>query len=673
MDPAKLQVMLEKAQAELALSKRAVADMEAALAEAAAAAEAEAAKAKAAFAAEKLAYQEELAAKLEQQHDAQAAAAADGTSELEAENGRLKRRVDELLAELAEEKQRARGCARASRTPTRSRSTSRRPTCSSRRSSTPPSSRARRWRRRSRPRRRSSRRAAGSRRSCAPSLSSRRLAAAWRRRSASRPCAASRRSRARAAAGGGGGGSDEDDSDEEDKDGAPGGEGEATDGASADGAADERAAREARYHQFVAMAHARKLALAAHGYEVENVFVDQLFDDAERAGVPPDRWHEFLREEFPAPDMEEEGALPDAEAFSPPAGLKIPAADKGWKRVRIAHSLDAFHAERRDRRERGALPSPRMRRVSIVPDAADAERPAGASSLSDMRSRLSIKRALGESFASIDEQGEALDEGAWEEELTGEKGAAARGAGDGGDDSAGGDGGDGGDGGGNGVRGRGGGGSAAGSSPGGARARPPPLRRRRTIVRAMGLLVGSSDLPKVLLALTALAVLFFLRARRLGPRANRRDVLGVEHLLDAIGVSSVDDAIASAEVLEESALAESAGACRFDWRVGCVEAAAGVLAQTAVCALRPYWVGLRCIPVHIDKGADKARAAAKAAWGAAAAAAAASVRGQCPSHCQPEAYCRAQAAQLLHRVAHGLRTECVFDGTCPLVGVGDES
>ena len=63
------------------------------------------------------------------------------------------------------------------------------------------------------------------------------------------------------------------------------------------------------------------------------------------AGVPPDRWHEFLREEFPAPDMEEEGALPDAEAFSPPAGLKIPAADKGWKRVRIAHSLDAFHAE----------------------------------------------------------------------------------------------------------------------------------------------------------------------------------------------------------------------------------------------------------------------------------------------------------------------------------------
>ena len=54
-----------------------------------------------------------------------------------------------------------------------------------------------------------------------------------------------------------------------------------------------------RYQRFLALANARKLALAAHGYEIEHVFIDDLFDAAEGAKVPPDGYAHFLRAELP--------------------------------------------------------------------------------------------------------------------------------------------------------------------------------------------------------------------------------------------------------------------------------------------------------------------------------------------------------------------------------------
>ena len=62
----------------------------------------------------------------------------------------------------------------------------------------------------------------------------------------------------------------------------------------------------AEYKRFHALATSRKLALASRGYEVENIFIDDLFDDAQRQNVPPEEWHAYLRDQIPDPSAAEE-------------------------------------------------------------------------------------------------------------------------------------------------------------------------------------------------------------------------------------------------------------------------------------------------------------------------------------------------------------------------------
>lgn len=56
-----------------------------------------------------------------------------------------------------------------------------------------------------------------------------------------------------------------------------------------------------RWDRFQELAAARKIALASRGYETEGVFIGELFDEATRANVPPNGWHDFLRQAIPSP------------------------------------------------------------------------------------------------------------------------------------------------------------------------------------------------------------------------------------------------------------------------------------------------------------------------------------------------------------------------------------
>jgi len=56
---------------------------------------------------------------------------------------------------------------------------------------------------------------------------------------------------------------------------------------------------EKRYILFHELATARKLALASRGFEVQNIYIDELFDEA--AEVPQSEWHEFIRIQLPSP------------------------------------------------------------------------------------------------------------------------------------------------------------------------------------------------------------------------------------------------------------------------------------------------------------------------------------------------------------------------------------
>ena len=55
------------------------------------------------------------------------------------------------------------------------------------------------------------------------------------------------------------------------------------------------------YSRFHKLATERKVALASRGLEIENVFIDDLFDDARRHGVEPTEYHAYLRREIPSP------------------------------------------------------------------------------------------------------------------------------------------------------------------------------------------------------------------------------------------------------------------------------------------------------------------------------------------------------------------------------------
>ena len=70
----------------------------------------------------------------------------------------------------------------------------------------------------------------------------------------------------------------------------------------ADAADDEEKA----YIRFHEIATDRKLALASRGFEVQNIFLDDLYDIALKEGVPQAEWGEFMRMQLPSPRMDDE-------------------------------------------------------------------------------------------------------------------------------------------------------------------------------------------------------------------------------------------------------------------------------------------------------------------------------------------------------------------------------
>jgi len=56
---------------------------------------------------------------------------------------------------------------------------------------------------------------------------------------------------------------------------------------------------EKRYIEFHDLATQRKLNLASRGFEVQNIFIDDLYEEA--ADVPPSEWNEFILLQLPSP------------------------------------------------------------------------------------------------------------------------------------------------------------------------------------------------------------------------------------------------------------------------------------------------------------------------------------------------------------------------------------
>jgi hypothetical protein len=89
-----------------------------------------------------------------------------------------------------------------------------------------------------------------------------------------------------------------------------------------------------RFHE---IATARKLALASRGFEVQNIFIDTLYDAAIKANVPAAEWGEFVRFEIPSPRAPGDAAADDEviEEVSTPKGVhKVRKAVKKMANVR---------------------------------------------------------------------------------------------------------------------------------------------------------------------------------------------------------------------------------------------------------------------------------------------------------------------------------------------------
>ena len=294
--------------------------------------------------------------------------------------------------------------------------------------------------------------------------------------------------------------------------------------------------REQQYDRFVALANARKLALAARGFEVENVFVDQLFDDAERAGVPEDKWLEFLKDQFAAPEESEEGDEEEVEGGEPsegeegaegPEGVEGAEGDSGhrpasaagaarWKKLRrVSHAMHAWSEAGR----RGVA-----RRVELFPDRGSPTPDAGISA-------------------------EELDAEMWSRLGGAEREASQR----------------------------------ASASPG---------RLRRLVSWAR-----SEDGFRLVLASITLVLLCVLRLRRLSPEDPL--AMWLNDMTGRWAPPPLDPSNQSTLVQagDEDFLAASI-ACRYDWTVSaCVERAAGTLAEGVFCAFKPRLINwLRCRP-----------------------------------------------------------------------------
>ena len=65
-----------------------------------------------------------------------------------------------------------------------------------------------------------------------------------------------------------------------------------------------------QFKRFHELATARKLALASRGYEIEGVFIEDLYNEAKRLKVPAPEWHEYLRRAVPSPSSSPTASRP---------------------------------------------------------------------------------------------------------------------------------------------------------------------------------------------------------------------------------------------------------------------------------------------------------------------------------------------------------------------------
>jgi len=85
-----------------------------------------------------------------------------------------------------------------------------------------------------------------------------------------------------------------------------------------------------RFHQ---AATDRKLALASRGYEVQDIFIDTMYDAALAANVPSSEWGEFLRLQMPSPRATGADEIEEATAA---AGAPATDGADGVSKVRSA-------------------------------------------------------------------------------------------------------------------------------------------------------------------------------------------------------------------------------------------------------------------------------------------------------------------------------------------------
>ena len=83
------------------------------------------------------------------------------------------------------------------------------------------------------------------------------------------------------------------------------------------------------YLKFHEIATGRKLALASRGYEVQNVFIDELFDKACASSLGEDKYHSFVRGELPTPrdDEDDDSFTNGRPAWETAAQLQASGAD----------------------------------------------------------------------------------------------------------------------------------------------------------------------------------------------------------------------------------------------------------------------------------------------------------------------------------------------------------
>jgi len=89
---------------------------------------------------------------------------------------------------------------------------------------------------------------------------------------------------------------------------------------------------EKRYIEFHELATQRKLNLASRGFEVQNIFIDDLYEEA--ADVPQADWHEFIRLQLPSP----RGVDSDGSILWEDSSAKLEAETKlsPWKKRVLA-------------------------------------------------------------------------------------------------------------------------------------------------------------------------------------------------------------------------------------------------------------------------------------------------------------------------------------------------